>query len=184
MATLEQVEKLREKANVTYDEARTALDASGDDILEAMIYLERLGKVQPPQDGGYYNSKSQAEPVKESANHHGEKNTPKGETFSGLMGRFFHWCGRIITKGNENSFEVSRNNNVVIAIPLTILVLFLVFAFWIVVPLIIVGLFFNCRYVFKGPDLDKTDVNRVMDSAANAAENFKKEVVEGNKPKN
>jgi translation elongation factor EF-Ts len=57
MATIELVEKLRQKANVTYEEAKEALEASGDNILDAMIYLERQGKVKPPQNGGYYSSK-------------------------------------------------------------------------------------------------------------------------------
>lgn len=84
-------------------------------------------------------------------------------------------------KGNENSFEVRRNGKYVIAVPITILALFLFFAFWFIVPLVVIDLFFGYRYTFKGPDLDKTDVNRVMGTAADAAENFKKEVFEGRK---
>ncbi|MGE4283149.1 MAG: DUF4342 domain-containing protein [Clostridia bacterium] len=183
MATIEQVEKLREKANITYDEAKTALDASGDDMLEAMIYLERMGKVMPPQNGGYYNSKSQAECEKESKCNNGEKNTRNRETFSQGVGRFFRWCGRLIAKGNENIFEVRRNDQIIISIPVTILVLLLIFAFWVVVPLIVIGLFFGYRYIFRGSDLEKTGVNHVMDSAADAAENLKKEVKEGHDTK-
>ena len=55
MATIEQVEKLRSKANVSYEEAKNALEACGDDILEAMIYLEKQGKVQPPPTEGSYS---------------------------------------------------------------------------------------------------------------------------------
>ena len=178
MATMEQVEKLKEKANISYEEARAALDACGDDILEAMIYLERQGKVKPPQNGGYYSSR-QEEPEKETADESSRKDTQTGETFSQLAGKFFRWCGKIIEKGNRNSFEVRREEKVVIAVPVTILVVLVIFAFWIVVPLIIVGLFFGCRYFFKGPDLESTGMNRVMDSAASAAENLKNEVKSG-----
>jgi len=181
MATIDQVEKLREKANVTYDEAKTALEASGDDLLDALIYLERKGKVQPPPNGGYYNSGQQAEPEKEASGNSRANATENGETFTGTLNRFFKWCGRMIAKGNENSFEVRRNGKYVIAVPVTVLVLFLFFAFWFIVPLVVIGLFFGCRYSFKGPDLEKTDVNRVMGTAADAAENFKKEVFEGRK---
>lgn len=181
MATIEQVEKLREKANVTYDEAKTALEASGGDLLDALIYLERNGKVQPPPNDGYYNSKQQAEFVKESSEASREKNTENSGSFTGLLNRFFKWCGRIIAKGNENSFEVRRNGKYVIAVPVTVLALFIIFAFWFVVPLVAIGLFFGYRYVFKGPDLEKTDVNRVMGTAADAAESLKKEVFEGRK---
>ena len=45
-----------------------------------------------------------------------------------------------------------------------------------VIPLIIIGLFFDYRYRFAGPDLGKEHVNRAMDSVAEAADNFKHEV--------
>jgi hypothetical protein len=175
---MESVERLRQKANVTYEEAKAALDACGDDILEAMIYLERQGKVKPPQNGGYYSSRNQAEPEKESTSSNGRnhESTGTGETFGQLVGKFFRWCGKIIDKGNHNSFEVRREDKVVISVPVTILVLLLIFAFWVVIPLILIGLFFGCRYFFRGPDLEPTGMNRFMDSAANAADNLKNDV--------
>ena len=183
MATIEQVEKLRERAKVTYDEAKTALDASGEDILEAMIYLERQGKVEPPQNGGYYNSKNQAEPEKENSKNNGEENTKNGETFSNTVGKIFRWCKKVVVKCNVNLFEVRRNDQVIISIPGTILILLLIVAFWLVIPLIIIGLFFNCRYSFKGSDIEKTGVNRIMDTAADAAEKFKKDITEDHEDK-
>ena len=51
-------------------------------------------------------------------------------------------------------------------IPVTVLVVFLLFAFWLIIPLIIIGLFFGYRYMFSGPDLGKENVNRAMDSVA------------------
>jgi hypothetical protein len=73
---------------------------------------------------------------------------------------------------------VRQNDRVVITVPVTILVLLLILAFWFIVPLIIIGFFFNYRYVFKGPELEKTGVNHMMDTAADVAENFRKEVIE------
>ena len=43
--TLEQVEKLREKAGLTYEEARRVLEQAGGDLLEALIQLERQGRL-------------------------------------------------------------------------------------------------------------------------------------------
>lgn len=55
MEQLEKVEKLRARANVTYEEAKEALEASNWDLLDAMVYLEnperprvRPGKHTPP----------------------------------------------------------------------------------------------------------------------------------------
>ena len=41
MTEFEKVEKLRERANVSYEEAKEALLASEGDLLDAMIYLEK-----------------------------------------------------------------------------------------------------------------------------------------------
>ena len=41
--TLEQVERLREKADVSYAKAKEALEYSGGNLLDALIYLEEQG---------------------------------------------------------------------------------------------------------------------------------------------
>ena len=46
MDNFEKVEKLRQHANVSYEEAKEALERSDWDILDAMIYLEKTGKVK------------------------------------------------------------------------------------------------------------------------------------------
>lgn len=174
MSNFDSVEKLRERANVSYEDARTALDACGGDLLEALIYLEKQGKVAPPA-GGSYSSKS------ESANTGAGKSQPaepgNGESFTELMNRFFRWCGRIIHHGNTNYFEVWRYDKKILTVPITVLVLLLMFAFWVTLPMMVIGLFLSCRYSFKGEQIKNIDVNSVMDSAANTAENIKNEVI-------
>lgn len=181
MVTMEQVERLREKADVTYGEAKLALEACGDDLLDALIYLERQGKIAAPQNGGHYSTASGPGAEKEQVDAGQADNKQPGESFSQLMTRFLKWCGRIISWGNQNSFEVRRRGHVVMTMPVTVLVLLLVFAFWIVVPLIIIGFFFDFRYVFTGHGLEKTGVNRVMGTAADTAEQIKKDLAEGRK---
>lgn len=44
MENYEKVEKLRERANVSYEEAKEALEQNNWDILDAMIALEKSGK--------------------------------------------------------------------------------------------------------------------------------------------
>ena len=43
MEMIEKVERLREKADVTYEEAKAALEQSDGDLLDAMVLLERQG---------------------------------------------------------------------------------------------------------------------------------------------
>ncbi len=173
MEYFEKVEKLREKANVSFEEAKEALENSNWDILDAMIYLEQNGKVKGPEQTSYTTQNEQliidVEPEQEYK-----------ESFSDLMNRFWKWCMRWVEKGNRNSFCVEKNNKEILRVPITLLVVLLVFAFWVVLPLMVVGLFFNMRYHFAGPDIKVVDIdiNAAMDDAANAAENIKKEMTD------
>lgn len=53
MVTIEQVQKLCACANVSYAEAKKALEAANEDILEALIALEREGKAKSPRGCGH-----------------------------------------------------------------------------------------------------------------------------------
>ncbi len=179
MVTFEQVEKLRDKANISYDEAKAALEKTNGDILEAIINLEKEGRIPAPEGGGYYNSRRARQNSKSDYREKefkGESPKADGSSFGDLVGKFFKWCGRIINIGNRNSFEVKKGQENIITLPVTVLAVLLIFTFWIIVPLIILGLFFGYRYMFTGPDLGKENVNRTLDSVAEAAENLKKEV--------
>ncbi len=76
-----------------------------------------------------------------------------------------------------NSFCVEQENREIFRVPITLLVVLLFFAFWVVVPLLVVGLFFNMRYHFVGPDIRSVDIdiNKAMDGAAETVENIKNE---------
>ena len=182
MVTLEQVEKLREYADVSYDEAKAALENAGGDILQALIDLERQGKAKPPQGGGQYNSGSiqlsgnteQEENKKEKAQF--KCNSNEKSAFSRNMGRFFRWMGEIIHKGNVNALVVEKNGTSIMRLPITVLVILLICAFWIVVPLLVIGMFFSFRYYFQGPDIKSSKVNDAMDTVANAAEEIKNDI--------
>lgn len=182
MVTLEQVEKLREHANISYDEAKAALEKADGDILQAIIDLEREGKINPPQGGGQYSSGSievsDCNQKEDFNKEHAQSKGNSGEksAFNRNMGRFFRWMGEVIHKGNVNALVVEKHGTSIMRLPITVLVLLLVFAFWIVVPLLILGLFFSFRYSFQGPDITNTKVNDAMDTVANAAEEIKNDM--------
>ncbi|MFZ3131206.1 MAG: DUF4342 domain-containing protein [Desulfosporosinus sp.] len=180
MTTLEQVEKLRAMANVSYDEAKTALDMSNGDLLDAIIYLEKQGKVNTPLGGGYYSSEKTADANGGACNtKHWEKQTKYdngGETFTSILKKLGKFLMKMIRKGNAYYFEVLKGEEIKASFPVTALVALLLFAFWIIVPLLIVGLFFGFRYRFNGSDFLEKTVNDAMNSAADAAINLKKSI--------
>lgn len=48
--TLEQIDLLRKRANVSYKEAKEALEKCGGNIVEALAYLEEENKLKPEKD--------------------------------------------------------------------------------------------------------------------------------------
>ena len=50
MERMSMVETLRDKTNVTYEEARDALERADWDLLEAVVLLERDGKVEQKKE--------------------------------------------------------------------------------------------------------------------------------------
>lgn len=173
MVTLEQVERLREKANVCFEDAKAALEAADGDLLNALIDLEKQGKVAPPAGGGYYSSQSSAEGAKAEPGEKEKKHS--GESFSDMMKRFGRFCGDLLEKGNNNYLEAERMGNTVFSLPVTVVVALLLF-FWVTVPLFILSLFFGFRYRFHGTELGKESVNKVMDDASNTVEEIKRSI--------
>ncbi len=87
--------------------------------------------------------------------------------------KLFRFLRKAYPKGQYNTFDITKGEETWISFPVTVLVLFLIFAFWVTIPLMIIGLFFGFRYRFGGPDLGNNPVNNAMDSAAAMAENIK-----------
>ena len=159
MEMLEKVEKIREKTGVSYEEAKAALEEANGDILDAIVILENQGKVKGPERQ-YYSTRP-------------EDSSQKFQ--EAAMKKFMKWCGQMIKKGCENFFTVRKGCEEIITVPVLLLVVLLLFAFWVIVPLLIVGLFFDFRYSFKGEITRTVDVNMACDKAAEAAENVKQE---------
>ncbi len=168
MITFEQVEKLRQKTNISYEEAKKALEETGGDLLEAVINLEKKGHIKPPTDGGSYSSREDTAGKEENAARQEEVAREEKTSFGDSVASFFKWLGRVVHKGNVNSFEVVKDSQSIIMLPLTALVLLFIFAFWVVIPLLIVGLIFGYRFRFRGPDLDNTRANQAMDKVSDA----------------
>ena len=138
--------KLSARTGASLEDAKAALNACDFDMLDAVVYLEKLGKVTAPESESYTTSQESTRRQRE----YEEENTSRSKkvTFGNLVGSFFKWLGKIIKIGNENFFDVEHNGTDTVKLPLTLCVVLLVFAFWVCIPLLIVGLFFSFRYSF------------------------------------
>lgn len=177
MITMEKIEKLRTYSNISFEEAKLYLELAEGNILDAVILLEKEGKIKKNQQAEenkfelISSDKNSSNKSQENENYY--KKTKNTESFNSVAKRFFKWCEKVLTKGNQNRFDVIRFEKEIISIPITILVILLICFFWIIFPLLIVGLFFNFRYQFSGVDLGKENINSTSDSISQAAENLK-----------
>ena len=170
MTNFEMVELLREKANITYEEAKTALEPANWDLLDAMLVLEREGKVSGK--GGSYSTRDeevQDDECKQKKHNGGE----------GLRSTL-RWLGQTLAKliciGNENFLVVARKGKELFALPITVCVVLLMCSVGTVLFALAIGLFCGLRYSFRGPNLGKESINNAMNSAADAAESVKNEI--------
>lgn len=171
---LDKVEKIREKTGVSYEDAKAALEEAKGDVLDALVLLENQGKIKKP-DMQYYSTgekKGGSQELQEAVKAYEED---KSGTFSSTSKRFFAWCKKWMSKGMENFFVVHREGEELISLPVLALIILLVIAFWIIIILLIVGLFFGCKYSFRGEITKKVDINTACDKAAEAAEAVKNE---------
>ena len=175
--TLELVERLREKADVSYEEARAVLEEADGDLLDALILLEQRGRIpagaprgasyttRPGTGGG--DASDPAAPEEAPAGDRprffglaltvgGRKEKAGGsaqpeEEEKGGPWTFFQ---DLLRASLENRLEVWRGESLTTGVPLLILALLLVLAFWITLSLLLVGLLMGCRYRLAGPDFD------------------------------
>ena len=196
---LELVEKLVEKTGLSYTEAKTALEKTDWDILEALISLEASGRISGGKTAKYTTNAAETE-NKEETNGKEEKkgreyrenreNRRKrdrcetGNNFKRTSRSFGDVLKYIFDKGNSNCIEMYRNDEKKLAVPVTAFVLLLIFCFWVIIPLMIVGLFFGCRYSFSGPELGRDSVNSAMGKATDFAENIKNDFKSSDKEDN
>lgn len=171
MDQLEKVDKLRERANVSYEEAKEALEASNWDLLDAMVYLEKHGKAEPPEQETA-SSASQETPQYVSVKEKVEEQ--EKESSEGLLTKLAKICKVLFRMSKENSFCVNRHEKELIRIPAWVLILALLFAWKIILPAMVIALFFDCRYSFSGKD-DLSPANKAMDKASEFAGKVKSE---------
>ena len=157
----EMVENLRAKANVTYEEAKAALEASDWDMLDALVLLESQGKVN---DAPKFTTEEKADEARRSA---------RSSDVKGSLSKLGAWIRKMIDLGNKNHFVISRKGSELAALPLTVTVLLMVLVWPFSLIVLVAGFFLGTRYTFRGPDINTTVndfVSKAQDKAATAVE--------------
>ncbi len=158
MEMFEKVDTLRSRANVSYEDAKNALDRSNGDILDAMILLEREGKARNSGNAGFNNEFTAA-----------AGNNCTNKSFSEKMKSLFH-------KSTVNYLVIDHKGERLLKIPVLAAVLVFFFAFPAAVIALVVSLFLDCRYSFTGQS-DMEFANEFCSKAGDLAGQVKDKVV-------
>ncbi|MBE5857251.1 MAG: DUF4342 domain-containing protein [Lachnospiraceae bacterium] len=175
MDMFEKVEKLREKANVSYEEAKEALEKSNGDILDAMILLEKEGKTKKAGAESYstkYEAGSELERFKNC-----EEKQERRERAKENCRTFGEKLKSLLKKSTENFLVIERKGERIVKLPILAMVLILIFAWYAAIIAIIVSLFMGCKYSFEGEE-DFKKANDVCDKAEDIAASVKDKVVD------
>ena len=159
MDHFEMVEKLREKANVSYEQASAALEKCNWDLLDALLLLESEGKL------------------------HRSSETPKEETYTtrpqpkvekkakqGSLAMLIRGFVQVVRRLNSVELLIKKNNTVTLELSMTVVLLLMILSFWGVAIAAILAIIFGCRFAVKGLSFDDS-VNAAMDKAGAFVDN-------------
>ncbi len=167
----EMIEKIMSKSGITREQAEEALEKNNNDLIDAMIYVERTYMTARNMYGssgyeGYSNN-----PGQDFRNFNCSKTAAQEDS------EFKNTVLSILETLWKNKITVSYKNEEVMSMPLLIwIVLFMISASTLLLVMII-SLFFDVRYYIKGVTLDAKKANSFMDSVYNAVNMIKKSFI-------
>lgn len=173
MDDLEKVETIRTKCNVSYTDAKAALDAADGNVLDAIIWLESQGKTQTTSAHAATESAPVDEPSAEmvAAQAAYERSSEKTD-FSKKMDSVWEYLKKLFRLSLDTKFIATRRDAIILNIPILIPIVAL-FAWGATIWLMLLGLFFGMRYRIDSDGDVPGSINNLMDSAANAADDIK-----------
>lgn len=161
MDHFELVEKLRERTNVSYEDAKRALEASNWDLLDAMVLLENEGRIQSEENPAF-TTRREPRP----------QHVYTDDSARGILRRLVDVLVSLINRASKIDVVVSRYGKTVMALPLIAVILLVLFAPWMTIPIMLIALFFGFRYAFRGEGISDK-VNQAMDRVADAADSIR-----------
>jgi hypothetical protein len=130
--TLEQIDLLRKRANVSYKEAKEVLEKCGGNVVDALASLEDENKVKPE---------------KEPCCH----------------GTFIKKTKSLITKINQYSIRVSKENDAILNLPLAPAILLTVISLPLAVAAIVLALITGCKIRVTKSSGEECEINKSIE---------------------
>ena len=188
MDNYQKVEQLVSKAGCSYEDARAALEGCEWDMLDAVISLERDGKISKetaeqkteepieiiPEVSADKVSGNNSQQITyvyaegQGGSNAGGDNTDKSTKEPKGVRKLWNRIKSILM--NNRMLIFKSNGQQIVDLPVVIPLIALIAFFWATLILAGVAMVFGCRFHFEGEDLGKTTINNTMDKATDYAE--------------
>jgi hypothetical protein len=143
MEHIEMVERLHEKAGISYTDAKDALERSGWDMLEALVLLEREGKIDPltastsSSDGGTSYEKVTATASRKESNFHEAMNSVREK------------LRKLFDDSLATDFVVKHQGKEIFRLQVLIALILCLCLWEPILIALVIGLICDCRYSFE-----------------------------------
>lgn len=188
MEKYQKVEQLVNKVGCSYEDAKTALEGCEWDMLDAVISLERDGKISKetaeqkteepieiiPEVSADKVSGNNSQQITyvyaegQGGNNAGGENTDNSQKEPKGVRKLWNRIKSILM--NNRMLVFKSNGQQIVDLPIVIPLIALIAFFWATLILAGVAMVFGCRFHFEGEDLGKTTINNTMDKATDYAE--------------
>lgn len=185
MTNQEMVDKIVEKSGITREQAEQALEMHGGDLLEAMIYVERMYKTQGGQTSSSFSTAAQPQTSYQTeqpfagseqqtytnANPGFNVNEQKKTGFDEKQ--FGVTLKQIVNFLVNNGITIHHNETELATIPIIVWIVVFFSSISSLVVLMFISMFFNVRYSFSGSELNNPTLNGAMSAMYAFVQNLK-----------
>ena len=181
MDRFELVEKLVKSTGVSYEDAKTALESSGWDLLDAAVWLEKNGRIEV-KTSHFTTDPEQQQQQEQAAEQQRQQQQTRSETVHGYASSQYNtrrdgFLHNIITKIKgiliDNELVICKQSGeIFLELPIWLSVLLLVVAFWPTIGVLVMVFILGFRFRFHGPDLGGELLNGILNKAENSASRF------------
>jgi hypothetical protein len=180
MDRFELVEKLVKSTGVSFAEAKKALEASGWDLLDAAVWLEKNGAAEEKTSHFTTNPEQQEEQRRQQEEERRREERRKEAARNSAASQNTGGRGvfqTVLRKAKEIIMDneliiCKRSGEVFLEIPIWLFIILLIVAFWPTAIVLVLVFIIGFRFRLHGPDLGSEKVNNILNKAESAAGDF------------
>ncbi len=168
MTNTEMVDKIVQKSGVTREQAEDALIKNNWDLLDAMIYVEKNYSTQNNTASSQYSTYTKNEQDYQSGNN--------SFNIEGEKDKVSNFLERVCRCLFHDQLVISHNGKDIIPIPIIVFIIILLSSISSILVIMLISMFFNVKYYFRGQELGNEKVNGIMDQIYDFVQKIKADV--------